>query len=81
MKHWRPEKGWGNPYKEARLLDEQSLIYRLPDGRYIDGSLRNENARAYEAGADALLNALKEVKSGYLLKRIVFGEEEDDVSK
>ncbi len=51
MDKWRPKEGWGNPYTiKARQL-----------GRPTTAALAEKLYSAYEAGADALWNALWEL--------------------
>ena len=56
---WRPE-GWKNPYLEAKVIDRERLIFRLPDdGIFIEGHGREIWTNAFEEGADAMLEALR----------------------
>ena len=55
MKNWRPKEGWKNPYKRGRYIAVQH-----PD-KHIGETFENEEKefQIYEAGADAMLEALK----------------------
>lgn len=56
---WRPEN-WENPYLEAQVVDRERLVFRLPDdGIYIEGKGKEIGTNAFEAGADAMLEALR----------------------
>ena len=56
---WRPDN-WDNPYLNAKVVDRERLVFRLPDnGIYIEGHGRDIGTNAFEAGADAMLVGLK----------------------
>lgn len=56
---WRPKEGWINPYKDADLIDEARLTFKLKDGTLLLGRDKIMREIAYEAGADAMLEALR----------------------
>jgi len=63
---WRP-RYWVSPYSDTQVavVDPVTLIVRMKDGRcYIDDSFRKALGNTYEAGADAMLEALKKDLEG-----------------
>ena len=67
--NWRPKVGWENPYKRGRYIAVQH-----PD-KHIGETFENEEKefQIYEAGADAMLEALR--AEGYPYKyRFAKGE-------
>ena len=59
---WRPNN-WKNRYEGVRGFNAADTVHLIG------------HKHTFEAGADAMLEALKELRSGYLLKCIVFGGE------
>ncbi len=56
-------KGWKNPYSKENVeyLDRASLIYRMKDGTCMPGLIREAREHTFEAGADAILEAIWEM--------------------
>jgi len=55
---WRPEN-WKNPWGGEYELDRATLVAKFPDGRCVPEVFRAGLENEFEAGADAMLRALK----------------------
>ena len=57
--NYRPPD-WGNPYSKANVeyLDSASLICKMKDGTCTPNLIREAREHTFEAGADALLEAI-----------------------
>jgi len=62
---WKPE-GWINPHNYAQVFSSAPTLLVLPDGRRIEGSYANYvGLESFEAGADAMLVALKKQPTSF----------------